>query len=237
MKIKNKNRATVITLSCAAFALFAGSFALFSDRAETNTSGKVGKLGISLTDVEMTNSGNINPGDNDERVDKKASTTPHDITFTVANNGNKSIRTRHTLMFTVKDENGKILDPTVMSILKDKGLEVSGKKYIDANGNESENKTANTTGIKYTVLSDSFSGVGSEAESESDAKSEAQTYKYLLKMDKDAKNIYQGANFNLDVVVDAMQYRNTTNSNWTEVASEKITGNLTGISTETAPSR
>ena len=56
-------------------------------------------------------------------------------------------------------------------------------------------------------------------------------------MDKDAKNIYQGANFNLDVVVDAMQYRNTTNSNWTEVASEKITGNLTGISTETAPSR
>lgn len=235
--MKNKNKLTAIGLSISAIALIGTSFALFSDRAETGIKGKAGNLSISLTNADISNKNNINPGDNDETIKNAVSTTPHDITFNVENTGSKSVRTRHTFIFNVKSPDGTVLDPCVMSILKDKGLELENKKYLDANGAEFDTKSASTVAIKYVVLSDTLNGIGADKEEETDGKNGSQSYKYLLKMVKEANNDYQGASFNLDIIVDAIQFRNTSNEDWQTVSTKTVKGSLTENNVQAVPSR
>lgn len=234
---KNKKNKISLLVGGASIAILgAGSLALFSDRAATGVTGKAGTLGIDVNSFDMTNKGNINPGDNDEKVSEKASTTPHDITFNVENTGNKSVRTRHTLLVSLKGENG-VLNPSVVSVLKAKGQELEGKEYLDAEGKVTDAEKA--VAIKYVVLSDVINGTGDNAEVETDGKDAKQSYKYLLKMDKDAKNEYQGADLNIDLIVDAIQFRNTTEEDWTNVSKETIKGSMTGVTVEegTVPSK
>lgn len=235
--MKNKNKLTALGLGISAIALVGTSFALFSDRTETGIKSKAGNLSISLTNADISNKDNINPGDNDETIKNAISTTPHDITFDVENTGNKSVRTRHTFIFNIKNPDGAILDPDVMSILKDKGIELGNKKYLDVNGVESDIKTASTVAIKYIVLSDTLNGVGENKEEEADGKNGSQSYKYLLKMAKEANNDYQGASFNLDIIVDAIQFRNTSNEDWKTVSTKTVKGSLTENNAQVVPSR
>lgn len=236
--LKNKKNKLSLLVGGASIAILGGaSLALFSDRAQTGVTGKAGTLSINVDSFDMTNKGNINPGDNDETVKENVSTTPHDITFNVENTGNKSIRTRHTILVSLK--NGKnTLNPSVISVLKSKGQELEGKEYLDAEGKVTKDKKS-ATAIKYVVLSDVLNGAGTDAETETDGKDAKQSYKYLLKMDKGAKNEYQGADLNIDLVVDAIQFRNTTDEDWKTVATETINGTMTGVNVKegTVPSK
>lgn len=221
------NKKTKISFSIAALSaliIVGSSFALFSDRTELSTSGKVGTVSVNVSEVDMENASNINPGDNDN-VSNLEKTTPHDITFTVSNEGSKSIRTRHTFVYNLSSV-GKTLDPSVISILDSNGNELQGKELITDGNN-------NITAIKYTILSDVLSGVGTGAEIETGSDSTA-SYTYKLKMSKNAKNEYQGADIKMDVFVDAMQYRNTDNNDWVNIAQDTITG-TTGVEVNLAP--
>ena len=61
--------------------------AFFSDTGETKASAKAGSVTIDVTDLEIENSGNVNPGDEDPDVpDGSREGTPHDFTFSVTNN-------------------------------------------------------------------------------------------------------------------------------------------------------
>lgn len=253
----------------AAAILGIGAFALFTDNDNEDIKAKAGTVGVDIANINLTNSGNINPGDNDESVpetyipdpndplykdeDKDGkgdpvsiNTTPHDLTFNVSNTGNKSIRTRQTLIVTCKDTEKNILDPSHLSLLIEKGVEIGNNKeiekklYVLENGEEVSElkKDDKVTAIKYQIISDTFDGVGNAAELETDTtvKNEknvaVKTYTYLLKMDTATPNKYQGAKINIDVVIEAIQYRNTAQSDWQIMSTQSISGVLTGLNSK-----
>ena len=251
----------------SAFAILTiGSFAFFSDFSNSSVTGKGGSVDVSIGDVVMTNSQNINPGDGDPETEKtyiplpgdplydednpntevNVSTTPHNISFSVENKGSKSVRTRQT--FLLKVNNGEdTLDPRVFSILNTDNEELGSnsevKTYILSNGLEtsSVNEDDDVVAIKYQVTSDIFDGVGENAEIEdlSTVKSfndvSLRYYNYILSMKKDSKNVYQNATVNIDVIVEAIQFRNTTPDDWQVVSTSTITGTTTNETISAVP--
>ena len=240
----------------AAVVMVSGTLALFTDSARKEVSGKGGKVGVYLSNIQLENAENINPGDNDEKIEEKyfptkndplykedakgnpvpvnIKTTSHDIKFTVENRENKSIRTRQTIKLDAKNENGSVLDPKVFELIKDKGIELGSqnklgtKRYINADGKKSVMPSKNNVAIEYEILTDIFDGVGNGAEKEdvSTVKDGSKNYTYKLKMSSTASNEYQGAIVNISVSVDALQFRNTQTSDWQNIGTQKTSGRV-----------
>lgn len=273
----------------AAAVLGIGALALFTDNDTEGMNSKAGTVSVDLGDLGLENAGNINPGDNDEDIPDSyipdpddplydpenpdtpvpVVTTPHDLTFTVANNGTKSIRTRQTLIITCKqlvevtspeseepEMEEVTLDPSYLSLLIEEGTEIGSKEglgkkvYVMSDESEltpeeyaalDEDSELTVVAIKYQLTPDIFDGVGESAEIEdvSTVKNEddvaEKLYTYKLKMDKDTPNAYQGATVSIDVIIEAMQYRNTANSDWETMTTQTVSGVLTGITQDTVP--
>lgn len=116
----------LIAAACAAL-LGTGTLALFSDNAITSVKGVAGSLAVSLDGLRLENAANINPGDHDDSVPESyipdpddplyatdeggqplpvpIVTTPHALTFSVEALGNKSMRTRETIILEARIEN------------------------------------------------------------------------------------------------------------------------------------
>lgn len=273
----------------AAAVLGIGALALFTDNDTEGMNSKAGTVSVDLGDLGLENAGNINPGDNDEDIPDSyipdpddplydpenpdtpvpVVTTPHDLTFTVANNGTKSIRTRQTLIITCKqlvevtspgsaepEMEEVTLDPSYLSLLIEEDTEIGSKEglgkkvYVMSDESEltpeeyaalDEDSELTVVAIKYQLTPDIFDGVGESAEIEdvSTVKNEddvaEKLYTYKLKMDKDTPNAYQGATVSIDVIIEAMQYRNTANSDWETMTTQTVSGVLTGITQDTVP--
>lgn len=274
--MKNKNKIIVLSSTAAAAVLGLGAFALFTDNDTEGMTSKGGTVEVDIGDLEMTNPMNINPGDNDEDIPDsyipdpddpvtkdpdyepgtpvEIPTTDHDLTFTVTNNGTKSIRTRHTLIITCKDTEGEVLDPSYLHFKLDDTHEIGSeaglghKWYVLDDGTEVESLDAvgedrSVVAIKYQMTPDIFDGVGEAAEVEENSTVHAvdgvcsQDYKYLFKMDADTPNTYQGAEISIDVVVEAMQYRNTGATDWELMSTNTVTGTVTGVGQTTVPNK
>lgn len=194
--------------------------AFFSDTGETKASAKVGSVTIDVTDLEIENSGNVNPGDEDPDVpDGSREGTPHDFTFSVTNTGNKSVVTRNIITLSVS-KNNTVLDANVLALYEDK-KELS-QKYVLIEGSEEYIPSANYTGgkiiaVRYVVNGASLNGTGDAAEVESGITSNSQDYKYALSLALETTNEYQLADIKADIEVQAMQYRNTQDSTWDTV--------------------
>jgi len=273
----NKKRKMGLAISClvaAATVVSYSAWAFFSDYTADAAHGNTGNVRMSMENVFMTNAEDISPGDNDLTAAKTyipavddptynkenpgpetISTTPHEIRFTIHNDGNKTIRTRHTLMLTVTDSKGNIQDPTVFSILNEQKTKELGsedykklgtKTFVMKDNSEklqigtSERK--NVKAIKYVLTSDIFDGSGANAETSDKAtvhrnasgESEKE-YLYNLSMQKAASDTYQNDTVSIDIVADAIQLDNTTNNDWTMLAKKTIQGKTTGITTTVAP--
>lgn len=272
--MKNKNKIIVLSSTAAAAVLGLGAFALFTDNDTNGMTSKGGTVEVELGDLEMTNPKNINPGDNDEDIpdnyvpdpddplydpenpDKPVDivTTDHDLTFSVTNNGTKSIRTRHTLIITCKDTEGNPLDPSYLSFKLDETHEIGSeaglghkwyvlddKTEVESLDDVAEGRTI--VAIKYQMTPDIFDGVGEAAEVEegSTVKAEdgvcSKEYLYLFKMDKDTPNTYQGAEISVDVIIEAMQYRNTGAADWEVMSTNTVSGVVTGQDQTTVPDK
>lgn len=264
--MKHSKKIIVGSLVSAFAILTVGSFAFFSDLATSSVTGKGGSVNVSISDVVLTNSQNINPGDEDPSVEKtyvpqpgdplydannpnaavKVSTTPHTLSFDITNNGSKSIRTRQTFVLKVSKD-GETLDPRVFSILNSEREELGSnaeiKSYILSDGSEvaSVGENDSVAAIKYQIVSDIFDGVGENAETENVSTvkenngTASQAYSYILSMRKNSKNIYQDANVNIDVIVEAMQFRNTTPEDWKVISTSTITGTTTNEAVSVVP--
>lgn len=282
---KKKKIITIGAVSAGAIALLVGSsLALFSDTDSASTKAKVGTLDIAISNLALTNDQNVNPGDNDPEVEpyetspepnpedkdalppaiKRISTTPHDLTYTVSNLGNKSAKTRQTIIITSVDKDGKLINPDVFAVFKDSNgddiaqvdEQVVQKSYILSDGSElaatynkdsAFEKIDGCTAVKYVFESDSFDGVninGDDAEDEygavvkrdEETNSATKDYKLMFSMAKGAGNEYQAADITIEVMVEAMQFRNTVSSDWELLSSEKIKTTVSGIELDTVPS-
>lgn len=278
----NRNKkivAAVGAAAAAAIAVVSGSLALFTDNAEKAERGIAGNVDIYASDLKLSNPDNINPGDNDPDLPDKYEpkpgdpmydkrdengevdivTTGHNLTFTIANNGNKSIRTRQTLVLSVKNGD-KYLDARRLQLYEvaddektsaEKELATgtentfdgdNGKTYIAEDGTEYTDAASIPEGvliksIRYRVTPDIFDGVGlqAELEEESTVKGDGQTavtkdYMYKLALDMETPNEYQGADINIEMMVEALQFRNTTHSDWKLVSTNSFDASIAGSS-------
>ena len=231
---KNKKIIAIGGASLAAVAaLAAGTFAFFTDGATKETSGTAGKVAISMTELGLSNKENINPGDEDETKSTTARKgTDHDLTFNVTNTGNKSIMTRNVITLSVTSEGGKQLDPSYYSLKTDDNTELV-EKYYSTDGKTFTKVTSSTipSGAKYVryvttqvALNGAGSGAGVEKDATAVSKTDAKTttditgvnYDYILKLAKETPDgEYELSTLNIKVEVQAMQYRNTTDAEWT----------------------
>ena len=214
-------------------ALLAGSFAFFTDSSDKKTSGTAGEVSIDMSDVALSNSGNINPGDEDETKSTTARKgTDHDLTFTVNNTGNKSIVTRNVI--TLSDKNGdKELDPSVYSLKSDDSTELVTKYYSEDGVNYTTEKPSTVKYVRYVTTQVALNGTGDNAETDAVAVNETHQktnsdvtgvdYDYILKLAKETPDgDYELSTLNIDVEVQAMQYRNTTDNEWSTLFQDTL---------------
>lgn len=290
--MENKKKLLAIgAISVGAAAIIIGSsLALFSDTDSESTKAKVGTLDIAISNANLSNNQNVNPGDNDPAVDKyeippvsestpdslpegvepeappirPVSTTPHNLTYTVDNLGNKSAKTRQTIIITAVDKDKAVINPDVFALFEDYNKDetaqaneqLKDKSYILSDGSElaanlnsdsSFEKIDNCVAVRYVFESDSFDGINindNDAEDEydttvkrdDDTNSATKDYDYLFSMAKSAGNEYQAADITIEIMVEALQFRNTNSSDWELMSTQKVTSTVSGIELDTVPS-
>ena len=268
MTKKQKVLAIIGASSAALIAVGGSALALFTDNASKATNGTAGTVDILASDIELSNFDNINPGDNDPDMPKSyiptvgdplfdasnpnkevaLKTTEHDLTFSITNEGTKSIRTRHTFVLSVKDGSGNFLDARVFQLYED-GNELTGKVYIDSKGKEYTSLSAIPNdvliqSVRYRFTPDIFDGIGKGAEVETvstvksvGGKAATQDYLYELALDKETPNEYQGASLSIEAMFEALQFRNTNQNDWNVVSTDTFTATVAGSTTSAAPGR
>lgn len=238
--MNTKKIAIISAASLSAIAvLTAGAFATFSDTAIVKTDSTAGTVDVDVAGFQLTNANNINPGDHDiymqdDPTDPRNKGTEHKLTFDVSNKGTKSIKTRHVLTLTLEDEN---LDPSVF-LLTEGGKEIpNSTRYIVTQNGDVEASAYNAAkhgkalGVRYYVIENVLDGVGEPlsadglsgvAEVENNVQTTNASYCYEFGMSHKATNEYRNCKINIELEVQAMQYRNTTGSDWAVLFNDKI---------------
>ena len=224
MASRKAKLAAIGGISLAAISVVAGgAFAFFTDEAEGATTGKAGNVEITMSEVALSNPDNINPGDGDETLPEGARPgTEHLLTFGVDNAGNKSIMTRNVVTLSLED--GK--DISVFSLrtadgeLTEKFLSADGTDFVPAAQFESEYYAP--VAVRYVTTQVALNGVGENAEVEDGVEATDVDYTYELKLAKEAEDEYELSNLKVDVEVQAMQYRNTTDGEWETLFAETL---------------
>jgi hypothetical protein len=248
--VKTKNKAKIVTsvsLAVAAVSLLTtGAMAFFSDAAVFETqSGKVGTVSISDTNLLVTDNtgksatsfGTWNPGD------------INTITWRVENTGTKSIATRNRLYIYWEDEmneysesndivylypqnvsNNDIEAEMLAKDTKSK-IDIGSPKKITVNGKE-------YTGWEYICSGDILDGVGTDAETGdafetdyasnlNDMSSTYDSIAYKIALSNYANVHTMDKNLKVVVITEAMQARNTADSEWETVSVKEISVSAT----------
>lgn len=287
-----KKTKIIVASSLATVALIGmGAFAFFSDNSEQEVSGTIGTVKVEGGGLSLSNSTNINPGDefpdgpadpndpgknNPYDPENPGDTTPHMLSFTVANTGTKSIRTRNIIDIMVTSPDGKSLDPTAFALYEkdangnnldlSKLSDLAVNKFTfnltekDADGNDVPVLDAtgkNVVVLRYIIEGASLNGETGLLEdkditqdmvdrdsvvSTDDVKSV--TYDYYLGLSSVALDEYQGASVQINLEVQAMQYRNTTagdptvddaeDGDWTTVLTDTVVSGSSNVKEEIA---
>lgn len=234
--MKKKILLIASAITSAIVILGVGTLALFTARTDSDFTAKAGTVTIDLKDLNITNSENLNPGDNDPSNPEGAvEGTEHKFTYDVYNTGNKSIRTRQTIILTV-DEAGdskELLDARYLSLFIDE-KEIAEKFYVLKDNSVTTTVDDNdfVKAVKYVFISDVFDGKGTDIEKGGDAEKESitnvvkqnekgdvvKTYEYDFSLLRTASNKYQGSDIHANVTIEAMQYRNTDEKDWSQSA-------------------
>ena len=233
---KNKKILAICGISVAAVgALAAGSLAFFTDGETKSTTATAGNVTIEIGDVDISNDENINPGDNDESVTSDRAGTKHDLTFKVTNAGNKSIMTRNVITLTVGN-GATALDASIYSLKTDASTELA-EKYVSVDGTtfvapSEVAADAQIKAVRYVtsqVALNASEGLEAEdavATTVAGAKTNdavtAADFDYLVKMKKEAGEEYEKSVLTVEVEVQAMQFRNTSDAEWTSLYTETL---------------
>jgi hypothetical protein len=229
-----------------------GVNAFFIETADTDTSGVVGDVELVNDSIKVTNIGNFNPGDENPESNLPSghrAGTEHKLEYTIHNNGSKSITTRSVVDITLTGTDGKILDPSVITLYQTKDGKTTTVKmenakdssirentilgercYVLTDGSVVTSKPSDTSTIKslrYILLGPNLNGVGDAAEIEEKATDSKADVSYAVALDYDTPDSYQGADISFDVNVECMQYRNTNSADWKTIFKDHLTASST----------
>lgn len=240
MKKINKVALTLTALTASVAIATTGAFAFFIDNvSNSDISAKAGNVSIDVSDFDVSNKSNFNPGDENPETSLPAGHRPgtdHKLSYTVTNNGNKSVSTRSVIDISVYDKNQGYKDPSVFTLYQTaKGettpvkiedaadslireeIKIGQRLYVLNDGTVTETKPNDPTSIKslrYIVLGPVLNGSGEDAEVEPNISENTATVSYAAALDYSTPNDYQGCPVDFDVSVQALQYRNTNISDW-----------------------
>ena len=231
-------------------------FALFTARDDSDFIAKAGTVNIDVQILSLTNSDNINPGDNDpSNPEDIEATTDHVFEYKISNLGTKSARTRQTLILTAKNPE-QTLDARFLAFFKD-GEEIESKTYVldddtEVTSLEGIAGERYVKAVKYTFVGDTFDGLGDDISAGGNAEKESfdgivkqseeisevsKIYSLDFALLRGAGNKYQAADFVIDVVVEAMQYRNTDENDWNTVSTVSRTYSTAEVGQKVVPAR
>ena len=228
-------------LGCAAIGL--GAYAFFADDDSLVVSTKVGNVDLTVDgellheDAYGESINILNPGDNDpEAPEGSRPGTDHELSINYTNNGNKSVITRAIITVTGETADGNALIAgdlwDVLIGLNENAtgigdtVTLAGKQNIECLDWEAKFKPGmQGTSLVYVVGGTYespyiLSGTGENAEIELDIAGNAypNTENLVLELGLDSyvessSNLH-GATININVEIQAMQYRNTGLEQW-----------------------
>lgn len=218
-KHRNVKKSIAASLAAAAMVTAVGSFALFTDRAQSQATVTTGTL-----DLQLTQSWNQ---DNEDILKNFVPGDVLNIDYTLANKGNLSTDIKETFVITSsKVLNGEFELYAASDVHEDAttGLWVAND---GADPIEVRTATAHNGGTKitYEIPEYTVNGTGENAETESGITSNQKVGDYVLLFNKDSANTIQGTQLNIEYVAQGLQHRNTGDDTWEDakVISESIT--------------
>ena len=215
-------------ISCllAVTILFACSFAYFTDYATEQATGTAGTVALSMdSNINLLDANGqdiINPGD------------MRDGSFTVTNEGNKSIDVRTTIALTTQSNTGFDLNFSGSAseqseydlYLRDDVEFIDGKGWQPKAGAQPlQVKNIDKDVITYVLPEYALNGNSDrydEFETVDGVTEFAHTYDFVMVMKGGATNEWQNSSVSIDVLVEAKQHENT-NAGWEIVAQENVT--------------
>ena len=218
LKLISAVLAIVLVIGC--------SFAYFTDYATEQASGTAGTVALSMdSNINLLDADGqdiINPGD------------MRDGSFTITNEGNKSIDVRTTIVMTALDHEGNAIaftgDAATQSeydlYLREDVELVEGYGYMPkADAQPLQVKSIDGNKITYIVPEYSLNGNSdeyAEVETIDGVDAFAHTNDFVFVMKGAAGNEWQASSVQIDVLVEAKQHENT-GAGWDIVAQETIT--------------
>lgn len=224
---KNLKKALAVGALAGAVTL-TGVMAYFTDRVDTSVQGTAGTVDLTL-DANWTDIANLNPGD---KVD---------MSYTIQNDGNKSVDVRERIV---------VKSSVAMDTANQAEFEIYAASDVEQDTNGAYvPKTGATpiatdadrvvstddTSITYQLSEYTLNGTGVGAETEPGITETSKDSSYVLVFDREAKNAFQGASVNVELVAEAKQHRNTGSDTWDVVSTDSITAG--GESIEVVPER
>lgn len=236
-----KRKSIVVAITLSLVLLISGALALFTSRSSSDFEAKAGTVALEVAGLNLTNSTNVNPGDNDPANSDETFTegTPHEFSFSVYGKGNKSSRTRHTILISVdkKGESTDSLDASVFKLFvkgtqdelfKDEVIDeeteivLSGRYYILSDDTEikdlseldelrQKDETLFVKAIKYTWMGNVYDGLGTDIKKGGDAEKEDSNA--IESITPDVKLIQEDENGNIteSFIYDFGMMRNASN--------------------------
>ena len=222
-----KNSKMFKILGCfLAIALLIGcSFAYFTDYATEQASGTAGTVALSMdSNINLLDANGqdiINPGD------------MRDGSFTVTNEGNKSIDVRTTIVLTTQSNvgydltfSGSATEQSEYDLYLASDVElVEGYGYMPKEGAQPlQVKSIDQDTITYIIPEYSLNGNSdryAEVETVDGVDTFSNVYDFVFVMKGAAGNEWQNSSVSIDVLVEAKQHENTS-AGWDIVAQENI---------------
>ena len=225
-KVNKKKIASIALATTMISTLMIGSFAYFTDRADTRASATAGTVNIELNADTLANAMKdndgkdiFNPGDMRE------------INYELSNKGNKSIDVRETIILTSSVAMDKEAAQAEYEIYKAEDVKlIEGKGYFPVDGSTPLSvRSISDDGTQITYTVDEYvlngydkDGDDTKREIENGVTTTNNSGAYVLVFKSAAGNEFQNSTVTLDILAEAKQHRNTANVDWTELASESI---------------
>lgn len=185
-------------------------------------------------------------------------TTDHLITYSISNDGNQSARVRRSFYISCKTPSGEVLDPSVFYMFSGEhgANELADKYLIDSEGNqylvlpadpaahkpETVPDGAKIVAVKYIENADIYDGIGKGAQKENESTVKeadgkvSKDFLYHFGMAQNSSNDYQGINVEVEIIVEGLQFRNTTDAKWVETSRHVINATTSGLNINIVPS-
>ena len=237
--MKNKKTLSLISILCAFIFIIGGALAFFSDNAILTESSKVGKVDIDVNGgLYHSNSlNNLNPGDNDPEIpDDYRPGTDHELSFEINNLGNKSVVYRTIIeVSATKSDNTPFTAEELRAIILSEKQNVAAATTQNTIASTDAGKQADINRLSATGYDDGklvyivggttvdgmtyvLNGTGENPETETNITSSNAVQTFDIGLDKDiSAEVFEGASITFNVIVQAMQYRNTGDEEWNNI--------------------